>query len=828
MVYMYSIRLFACVDIIRRVVRLLSSGNEGLKAASVDALNRITVSVPSAAECLLIAITGHGYRYGEGTAGESGLRKEDVLTRKECALAATRMLRKLGEGQGKEVEKVRTVVWTDLLIALLEMYSDSRTQPYADQVVASVRDLLGGKVFVPLFVEALWRCSSFGSYDRFHWSLWRQIRQTIVDAEDAYFGAQPSKGNGRADSNLRVDFLDEGLDRNVTRVLNQGKRSNNNTMLSARENLIRILKVVETKLMQHQAIRRNIFEVILSRILDDINVELEVVDEAVRALSAHYNDSVHYMITGHRFAKSILRSNLSLSLTTPAEAKLENDSPKPLTPSSQPSSPMAHAGESMMSAQLSTLKRRVSSARLSGSHKSAPSSQKSTIESRRRHKVQSTGRSIALAVNHDRTVRTPDSHQSGDSGNANTSIAISATLSEGSSKTYMTSAEFKGMLVEDPAAFAAEATSKLRDKSDWNVQFEGLTMVRRLALNHAQEVSTGQWTEVVKLVIRFFESLRSSLCKQSLLCMDDLINSLPKRCLDTQLERVIPALLKKSADTSAFVVDAAAKALNSAIARLSQTKICAILLGVGASHSNSNIRAKAAQFLLVLVCNGKEFQDAEELEEQVKSVVTHKLLHDNASATRTAAKRILQALSARGAERPQVATSPSSGLHRTNPRKHRLRRKSSSSQSLRSKSQGGGNEEERESRPRLATSDIESLREWVVALDSHDWRVRKDALSRLAELMDEKRECEWGRERTIVLDAFAERVNDSNLKVKAAALEHLLVVLKGVAVMLDAPILLILLEALLHVSVYGIQSTTAHSAAYRALQVQIDLSTSAL
>ena len=726
----------------------------------MDALNRLSLTVSGVAPYLLIALTGRE------TGDKSGLRRHDILARKECALAATRMLKKLAERPGKELQAVRDGIWSALLLALLDMYPDSRTQPYADQVVATVRDLLGAQDFVPLFVEALCTCNTFGDFHKFHWSLWRQIRQTIVDAQEAYFASKAAgwSPNGSTEEHLR----------------------SNNCSAKARENLVKVLGVVQKKLMNHQAIRRNIFEVILSRVVDHANVDIEVVDQALSALTAHYNESVHYMIGSHTFASAIVRPHLSVTTDaadntdTTAQA---SSAGKPLTPSSQPASPLAHAAESMMTAQLSTLKRRVCSARLSTSAKSTPATNtpKSAMDARRRHNVQATGRSIALKVSREQegavynptAVASPSISEIGQ-------VASSANANAPrGSYTYKSSEEFIGLRVDDPAGFAAKAAAKLRDNCEWTEQFEGLTMVRRVALNHADEVSIGQWSEVVKRTLAFFESLRSSLCKQSLLCMDDLINALPRRCIDSQLERIIPALLKKSADTSAFVVDAAATAMHSAIARLSQQRICSILLNIGASHSNPNLRAKAAQFLLVLVGKARDGKEWIELSEQVKKVVEQKLLHDNASATRSAAKKILSAL----------AGNNGAGLPATSQR--RIKRKPSSSQSGR---QEGGKE-----RMKLPTEDVEAVREWVVALDSSDWRVRKETLQRLAVVMEQKKELEWGRERTVVLDAFAERVNDSNLKVKAAALEHLSSVLRSIAITLDAPILLILLEALMNV-----------------------------
>lgn len=61
-------------------------------------------------------------------------------------------------------------------------------------------------------------------------------------------------------------------------------------------------------------------------------------------------------------------------------------------------------------------------------------------------------------------------------------------------------------------------------------------------------------------MINIADSLRSSLAKNALITIGDMFTNL-KRCMEPSMDRIIKILLKKGADTNAFISDEAEKCL---------------------------------------------------------------------------------------------------------------------------------------------------------------------------------------------------------------------------------------------------------------------------
>lgn len=122
---------------------------------------------------------------------------------------------------------------------------------------------------------------------------------------------------------------------------------------------------------------------------------------------------------------------------------------------------------------------------------------------------------------------------------------------------------------------------------------------------------------LVKQLTKLADSLRSSLSRIALLTIRDMFHFL-KRCMETYLDPIVKILLKRAADTSAFISEEAEAALLTMTVNCSDSKILACLLGQQQVNSKSNLqRLRICQCLCQLVgCMGNNilfFKDSDKL-----------------------------------------------------------------------------------------------------------------------------------------------------------------------------------------------------------------------
>ncbi|RQM20394.1 hypothetical protein B5M09_010602 [Aphanomyces astaci] len=117
---------------------------------------------------------------------------------------------------------------------------------------------------------------------------------------------------------------------------------------------------------------------------------------------------------------------------------------------------------------------------------------------------------------------------------------------------------------------------KLMHATDWESNFEGLTALRQIAV-HAPDAVAGQLAPLVVEVVKQINNLRSSIAKNAMLAIETLCVSLSRK-MDAEMDTVMPLLLKRAADTNAFLSEAAASTLVAVVQSCSAAKLLASLL----------------------------------------------------------------------------------------------------------------------------------------------------------------------------------------------------------------------------------------------------------
>lgn len=101
--------------------------------------------------------------------------------------------------------------------------------------------------------------------------------------------------------------------------------------------------------------------------------------------------------------------------------------------------------------------------------------------------------------------------------------------------------------------------------SDWKVQFETTNILRRLTEFHPELILSTSATNLHVIVLDLLgliESLRSSVSKNALICLNELVIAL-RRQIDPEMEIILEKLMKKSVDTNVFISSEVQRCLKS-------------------------------------------------------------------------------------------------------------------------------------------------------------------------------------------------------------------------------------------------------------------------
>lgn len=113
-----------------------------------------------------------------------------------------------------------------------------------------------------------------------------------------------------------------------------------------------------------------------------------------------------------------------------------------------------------------------------------------------------------------------------------------------------------------PEAEWKHILSDIQKKNDWEKQFKACNTIKDFSKDHKQffKPTDPHFGEIMAEVSNLCDSLRTQLSRNALGTFAMVFENLGKQA-DCILDNVIPMLLKKAADTNAFIAEEAEKAL---------------------------------------------------------------------------------------------------------------------------------------------------------------------------------------------------------------------------------------------------------------------------
>lgn len=164
--------------------------------------------------------------------------------------------------------------------------------------------------------------------------------------------------------------------------------------------------------------------------------------------------------------------------------------------------------------------------------------------------------------------------------------------------------EYDDLQPFDPPANEAllqEVLKGLGADADWNAQFQAIDDMRRLARHAPRLVASdrARLRKVVSLVVALADSLRSALAKNALRCIAELFAALGSR-MDPDLDPVLSALLRRAADTNAFISEEADVSLREACRLAGSDARLLVPVQATLSHRRPELRARAVWCLAML------------------------------------------------------------------------------------------------------------------------------------------------------------------------------------------------------------------------------------
>ena len=214
---------------------------------------------------------------------------------------------------------------------------------------------------------------------------------------------------------------------------------------------------------------------------------------------------------------------------------------------------------------------------------------------------------------------------------------LSASTSSGS---YLKPEELEAP--ENTSAELAKVTRGLQ-AIEWAEQFETLNLIRKLLKFSPEVFKSTSFPEVLRQVLLWAESLRSSLSKNALIVLGEMCEFLP-RGLEGDLEQLLSLVLRKSVDTNMFISEVASKTLEQMCQYLSDGRLITCLLTNIAAIRSSLVKAKTATCFELLIARLKgQFPKIRDFARVVKTLYDY--TQDASVEVRSAAKRAFQRLS---------------------------------------------------------------------------------------------------------------------------------------------------------------------------------------
>jgi hypothetical protein len=176
---------------------------------------------------------------------------------------------------------------------------------------------------------------------------------------------------------------------------------------------------------------------------------------------------------------------------------------------------------------------------------------------------------------------------------------------------------------------------------DWETNFDALSTVRRLAAHHASLIDPGKVHAIMVEILKQVPNLRSSVSKNALLALEAMCSAF-SRAMDSEVEHIVPVLVKRCSDSNAFVCESASASFHTVVLRCSTARVVSAL----ASHVTSKaapIRREVARGIHALIAvQADGFQASKDLPALLQLV--GRCLQDSNNEVRDVAKQCILSL----------------------------------------------------------------------------------------------------------------------------------------------------------------------------------------
>ncbi len=127
---------------------------------------------------------------------------------------------------------------------------------------------------------------------------------------------------------------------------------------------------------------------------------------------------------------------------------------------------------------------------------------------------------------------------------------------------------------------------------EWDITFEGVNSIRKLISYHPTWLVNQNFSDIVRLIVGLVENLRSGLAKNAIVCLGEMMVTMPKQ-MEPHMEYVVPKLIKKYGETGNFLFQELDKTLLAMVEHLPHLK-CLHSFLIHAKQKHAFLRNKCA------------------------------------------------------------------------------------------------------------------------------------------------------------------------------------------------------------------------------------------
>ena len=173
--------------------------------------------------------------------------------------------------------------------------------------------------------------------------------------------------------------------------------------------------------------------------------------------------------------------------------------------------------------------------------------------------------------------------------------------------------------------------------SEWDIRFDAITLLRRLAVCHGATTISSHMKQLCADIRGEIDSLRSSLSKNALLCVCDLFEYCGRSASD-ELDILLPSLIKRASESS-FLADQAHLALAFMIQYCHESKVLYLLLNMISSGKAMTRNVCAIYLDKYVELYDIKIMKCKEFDRFIKSIGT--LINEASTVARSNARNVL-------------------------------------------------------------------------------------------------------------------------------------------------------------------------------------------